>query len=145
MEYVNGDLLESFNKNEIDILVHGCNCFHTMGAGIAKQIKEKYYDAYKADLLTIKGDKTKLGSYSILSINDNQYIINAYTQYYYFGKRPINYVALRDVFKLINKNFKNLKIGIPKIGAGLGKGNWNIIKSIIEEESTNNKIICYYL
>ena len=58
------------------------------------------------------------------------------------SKRPINYVALRSVFKLINKNFKNLKIGIPKICAGLFKGNWNIIKSIIDEENTNNKIIC---
>ena len=35
-------------------------------------------------------------------------------------------------------------IGIPKIGAGLAKGDWNIIKNIIEEETTNNKLICVY-
>ena len=145
MEFEKGDLLDLFNRKKIDILVHGCNCFNTMGAGIAKQIKEKYIDAYNADLLTIKGDKNKLGTYSISKINETQYIINAYTQYYYFGKRPLNYKALRNVFKLINKNFSNKIIGIPKIGAGLAKGDWNIIKNIIEEETTNNKLICVYL
>ena len=73
MEYVNGDLLESFSKNEIDVLFHGCNCFHNMRSGIARLIKEKYNEAYNADLLTIKGDKSKLGSYSISKINNNQY------------------------------------------------------------------------
>ena len=145
MEFEKGDLLDLFDHKKIDILVHGCNCFNTMGAGIAKKIKEKYIDAYNADLLTIKGDKNKLGTYSISKINETQYIINAYTQYYYFGKRPLNYEALRNVFKLINKNFNNKIIGIPKIGAGLARGDWNIIKNIIEEETTNNKLICVYL
>jgi O-acetyl-ADP-ribose deacetylase (regulator of RNase III) len=145
MEFEKGDLLDLFNRKKIDILVHGCNCFNTMGAGIAKQIKEKYIDAYNADLLTVKGDKNKLGTYSISKINETQYIINAYTQYYYFGKRPLNYEALRNVFKLINENFNNKIIGIPKIGAGLAKGDWNIIKNIIDEETTNNKLICIYL
>tara|TARA_E500000178_G_scaffold355819_1_gene429961 strand:+ start:604 stop:1041 length:438 start_codon:yes stop_codon:yes gene_type:complete len=145
MEFEKGDLLDLFYHKKIDILVHGCNCFNTMGAGIAKKIKEIYIDAYNADLLTVKGDKNKLGTYSISKINETQYIINAYTQYYYFGKRPLNYEALRNVFKLINKNFNNMIIGIPKIGAGLAKGDWNIIKNIIEEETTNNKLICVYL
>ena len=140
-----GNLLTLFENNNIDILVHGCNCFHTMGAGIAKQIKEKYYVAYQADLETIKGDKNKLGTYSSVQINNTQFIINAYTQYYFYGKRPIDYDALRNVFKLIDSNFKNKRIGIPKIGAGLAKGDWNIIQNIIDEEVNNNIILCVLL
>ena len=140
-----GNLLTLFENNNIDILVHGCNCFHTMGAGIAKQIKEKYYVAYQADLQTIKGDKNKLGTYSSVQINNTQFIINAYTQYYFYGKRPIDYDALRNVFKLIDSNFKNKRIGIPKIGAGLAKGDWNIIQNIIDEEINNNTILCVLL
>ena len=140
-----GNLLTLFENNNIDILVHGCNCFHTMGAGIAKQIKEKYYVAYQADLQTIKGDKNKLGTYSSVQINNTQFIINAYTQYYFYGKRPIDYDALRNVFKLIDSNFKNKRIGIPKIGAGLAKGDWNIIQNIIDEEVNNNTILCVLL
>lgn len=145
MKYNKGNLLTLFEQKEIDILVHGCNCFHTMGAGIAKQIKEKYKEAYEADLETNKGSKEKLGTYSLVQINDSQYIINAYTQYFYGGKNPLDYEALKNVFKLINENFENKIIGIPKIGAGLAKGNWEFIEKIINEETTNNTIICFLL
>tara|TARA_Y200000002_G_scaffold382572_1_gene400095 strand:- start:701 stop:1138 length:438 start_codon:yes stop_codon:yes gene_type:complete len=145
MIVIKGNLLTLFENNNIDILVHGCNCFHTMGAGIAKQIKEKYYIAYEADLQTIKGDKNKLGTYSFVQINNTQFIINAYTQYHFYGKRPIDYDALRNVFKLIDLNFTNKRIGIPKIGAGLAKGDWNIIQNIIDEEVNNNTILCVLL
>ena len=145
MIVIKGNLLTLFENNNIDILVHGCNCFHTMGAGIAKQIKEKYYIAYEADLQTTKGDKNKLGTYSFVQINNTQFIINAYTQYHFYGKRPIDYDALRNVFKLIDLNFTNKRIGIPKIGAGLAKGDWNIIQNIIDEEVNNNTILCVLL
>ena len=34
----------------------------------------------------------------------------------------------------LKKNYSGKKIGLPKIGAGLAKGDWNIIESIIVEE-----------
>jgi len=110
MEFIKGNLLDLFENQAFDILVHGCNCFHTMGAGIAKQIKDKYYEAYEADLQTLKGDKNKLGTYTLYQVNNSQCIINAYTQYHYYGKKTklIN-DALRNVFKLIDENFKNKK------------------------------------
>ena len=145
MEFIKGNLLDLFENQAFDILVHGCNCFHTMGAGIAKQIKDKYYEAYEADLQTLKGDKNKLGTYTLYQVNNSQCIINAYTQYHYYGKKPINYDALRNVFKLIDENFKNKKIGIPKIGSGLAKGDWKIIQKMIEEENHHNIITCVIL
>jgi len=145
MKYLKGNLLDLFDQKILDIMVHGCNCFHTMGAGIAKQIKQKYKKAYEADLNTIKGDKNKLGSYSFVQLNDKQFIINAYTQYHFNGTNPLDYDALRKVFKMIDETFKNKIIGIPKIGAGLAKGNWEIIEKIIDEETTNNSIVCVLL
>ena len=145
MKYLKGNLLDLFEQKVLDIIIHGCNCFHTMGAGIAKQIKLKYKKAYEADLNTIKGDKNKLGSYSFVQLNDKQFIINAYTQYNFYGTIPLDYDALRKVFKMIDKTFKNKIIGIPKIGAGLAKGNWEIIEKIIDEETTNNSIVCVLL
>jgi len=149
MDIIGGNLIDYFENDKFDIIVHGCNCFNTMGAGLAKQIKHKYPIAYQTDLNTIKGDEHKLGNYSICSVlknnninDDNKYIINAYTQYNYgYIKPQCDYYAIRKVFKKINNNFKGKVIGIPKIGAGLAGGNWNIIKHIIEEETTNNKIV----
>lgn len=143
MEFIEGNLLDLFETQKMDILVHGCNCFHTMGAGIAKQIKWKYKEAYTADLQqTKKGDRSKLGTYSIAWINESQCILNAYTQYHFTGSKPVDYDAIRSVFRMIDQNFQNKVIGIPKIGAGLAQGNWNTIQTIIEEETHGNRIIC---
>ena len=38
LETVKGNLITMAKKGELDIIVHGCNCFHTMGGGIAAEI-----------------------------------------------------------------------------------------------------------
>lgn len=143
MKIVEGDLLKLFEQGEFDVIVHGCNCFSTFGAGIALQIKNKYPIAYQADRQTPSGDKSKLGKFSLAAIiNPNnktrQYIVNAYTQYHY-GRDKVNvdYDALRNCFKAIKLQFSGLRIGFPAIGAGLAGGDWNIISEIIDTELKN--------
>ena len=41
---VKGDLISIF-KSGAGHLIHGCNCFHTMGAGIARQIVREFPQA----------------------------------------------------------------------------------------------------
>lgn len=131
MNIIKGDLLQLADGGTFDVIVHGCNCFNTMGAGIALQIKNKYPSAYEADTNTIKGDKDKLGTYTSAKVGDLT-IVNAYTQY-----RPglndlkENYSAIHDVMKKIAVDFQGKRIGLPFIGAGLAGGDWNIIKDII--------------
>ena len=130
------DLLDAFDANEVQTIIHGCNCFRSFGAGIAKSIKERYPKAYEADLNTGHGDKNKLGHYSYAKLSDDKTIINAYTQYTY-GRNKVNvdYDAISKVFELINKDFANhINIGIPTIGAGLAGGDWNIISDIINKK-----------
>ena len=141
MEVIHGDLLEHFENGKFDIMVHGCNCFHTMGAGLAKQMKTNYPDVFKADLGTNKGDKTKLGTYSMCEIILNRFILNAYTQYSYGRGLQVDYDAVKQVFESINRDFQDKVIGIPQIGAGLAGGNWAKIRDIIESVTTNNRII----
>lgn len=141
MKEVTGDLIKLAKNNTFDVIIHGCNCFKTFGAGIAKQIKQEFPEACSADSLTIYGDKNKLGSYSSVYISKYKlYVINAYTQYAY-GANKINtdYSAIKTVFKSIKRDFQGLSFGIPMIGCGLGKGNWsevyNIINPIMENEN----------
>jgi O-acetyl-ADP-ribose deacetylase (regulator of RNase III) len=51
-----GDLLKMGRDNEFDIIIHGCNCFNTMGGGIAAQIAQQFPDARLADDETVRGD-----------------------------------------------------------------------------------------
>ena len=133
---IKGDLIQLFKDGQFDVLIHGCNCFNTMGAGIAKQIKNEFPEAYKADCQTEAGSHMKLGFYSYCFIDDlNSYIINAYTQYNYGGEHPLSYPALYNVFSILNKDLEiqKRKIGIPMIGAGLAGGDWEHIKELINQ------------
>jgi O-acetyl-ADP-ribose deacetylase (regulator of RNase III) len=55
MKKVKGDLIKLAKEGAFDLIIHGCNCFGTMGAGIARTIKSQFPVAYTADLDTKKG------------------------------------------------------------------------------------------
>lgn len=97
ISFIRGDLLEAAQFGILDAIVHGCNCFCTMGSGIARQVRQKFPRAYEADLETISGDKNKLGTYSsaeyVLSTGSirgrHLNVINAYTQYDFGGENAV--------------------------------------------------------
>jgi O-acetyl-ADP-ribose deacetylase (regulator of RNase III) len=138
---IGGDLLDEFQKGNIDILVHGCNCFHTMGAGIAGQIARKYSQVAEEDArLTLEGSIFKLGNYIAVEIG-NQEIINAYTQY---EPGPnFEYAALIKVLTSLNTDYKDkgMFFGFPLIGCGIGAGNWELVKRIINACTPDLKVI----
>lgn len=132
IKYVKGDLIRDAENYEV--IAHGCNCFCNFGAGIAKAVKIKYPEAYKVDVATQFGDKKKLGNYTKW-VGENITVLNLYTQYKY-GHSQVNadYEAIRSCMKSIKEDFAGKRIGLPLIGAGLAKGDWGTISSIIEEE-----------
>lgn len=138
MKTIRGDLIQLALDGNFDVIIHGCNCFCTMGAGIAKSIKEIFPEAYEADQNTKSGSKEKLGTYSLAEVmrkNHKIEIINAYIQFSSSGAGTlVNYDALREVFIKIKSDFSGKRIGYPKIGAGLAKGDWQVISKIIDEE-----------
>jgi O-acetyl-ADP-ribose deacetylase (regulator of RNase III) len=74
-------------------------------------------------------------------------IINAYTQYGYWGKEgKINadYEAIKNVFNRIYETYNDKKIGIPMIGAGLAGGDWNKIEKIIDDINFNDITLVKY-
>ena len=60
MRYVIGNLLDMFDEGYFRIIGQGCNCFNTMGSGIAAQISKKYPQAYVEDCKTIIASKSHL-------------------------------------------------------------------------------------
>ena len=149
MKYVNGDLIELAKDGKYDVIIHGCNCFNTMGAGVAKGIAKEFPEAYQADRETISGDDTKLGTITYATIytkaNKKLVVINAYTQYNFGREDGVTYVkyhAIMKAFKKVKESFGNqgLRFGIPKIGSGLAGGNWVIIEHIIKNSMINEDV-----
>lgn len=138
MKTVRGDLLKLALEGHFQVIIHGCNCQCTMGAGIAKAIKSTFPEAYAADLETNKADRDKLGTISVATVErDGRSItvVNAYTQFHWRGKGVLlEYDALRAAMRLVKQQFSGRTIGYPRIGAGLAKGDWARIAAIIVEE-----------
>lgn len=138
MKVTQGDLIKKAKEGEFDLIVHGCNCFCTMGGGIAKGIKKAFPEAFDADQATPEGSKEKLGTCSFAKIEREGIdltVVNAYTQFDYRGMGvKVDYDAVRSCMKWIKENFKGKRIGLPKIGAGLAGGDWERISQIIDKE-----------
>lgn len=142
---IKGDLIKLAKEGKFDAIVHGCNIFNCMGAGIAKQIKREFPEAYEADQTTKKGDRSKLGTFTMAITNHmgthvNLAVLNAYTQHTYWKPNPVDYNAIRKVFTDINFRFSGDEIGIPKIGAGLAGGDWDLIAEIINDATPDLNI-----
>lgn len=138
IKHVKGNLITMAKAGKFDTIMHGCNIWNTMGAGIALQIKKEFPDAYAADLRTVKGDVNKLGKYSvgIHKIEDSKWlaIINAYTQQEYGAHGDVfEYDKFKSFLKHIKPKIIFQKIGMPLIGCGHARGDKERILSIIEE------------
>lgn len=151
----NVNLLTWFDEQTVPTgIVHQCNCFHTMGGGIALQIAKRYPEAVHADRQTIIGDTKKLGTFSVATVSKDplKLLYNLYSQFTFGNGRQTSYDALVDGLTRVKINAitNNLvKLGIPhNMGAGLGGGNWDIIDAILRtlflDERDISLVICKY-
>ena len=143
IKYIDGDLVR--DSDQFDVIVQCANCFCTMGAGIAPQIKNKFPEAYEADCATTSGDKSKLGTISYTTSAKKPIVVNLYSQFGFNGRLhdaiDLDYDALRSGLKMVKEKFSGKFIGMPKIGAGLAGGDWAIIEKIIEEELRGEYVV----
>lgn len=135
VRHIIGDLVR--DAADYQVIGHGCNCFTSFGAGIAPQIKAKFPEAFVVDCETVKGDKDKLGTITYTKIQDEPVVVNIYSQYGFarqHGEVALDYDALRKGLRAMKQKFSGKTFGLPKLGAGLAGGSWEIIEKIIEEE-----------
>lgn len=137
MQIIRGDLIQLMLAGRFDVLVHGCNCMNTMGAGIAKQVRNHFPEAFDADMATRRGDKSKLGAFSSALVVRGAFsftVVNAYTQYDWRGTGvKVDYEAVSRVFAAIGAEWRGARIAYPMIGAGLAGGEWHRISRIIDD------------
>jgi len=133
VNYINADILTSSDN----LWAHGCNARGKFASGVAGLLRKTYPYSYAGymdyyaknglqlgDVIFAKGDKTQ------------PIIANCITQQNYGrdGRQYVNYEAIEKSIKTVmqyadDNNITN--ITLPKIGAGLGGGNWGFIEKII--------------
>ena len=135
LKHTKGNLLDLAEAGEFDLVVQGCNCFNTMGGGIAREIRERYPQAMLADNETVRGDYNKLGNYTLARASVAEFdIINAYTQYNMStGEDVFEYYAFQLILQKLAHAYPKGNFGFPYIGMGLAGGDKQIIMAMIEE------------
>lgn len=138
LKYKVGDICDALELGEVDAIGHQANCFNTMNSGVAKAIRARFPQAYEVDCETVKGDYGKLGDCTVATAASGL-IYNLYGQYNYGydNKGYTDYSALQSALiemrddLLTGSGFE--VVGFPKIGAGLGGGDWDTIAEIIND------------
>jgi O-acetyl-ADP-ribose deacetylase (regulator of RNase III) len=147
IEIVKGDLIKAGLSNEIDFLLHGCNCYSTMGAGVAKLIRSTWPSAYKVDIEDVRTPAERIGGYSH-TIYNRLTVVNLYTQFDYgTNYRRFEYGALKRSLECFVRDFdlSSKHIGLPWIGCNLGGANKKIVLEILEPFTNFGKWFIYSL
>ncbi len=141
-----GDVLDI----ETGIICHQTNCISdyanpVWGSGIALQIKNRFPKAYEA----CKGElrafgNLKLGNITFAEVKKDLFIVNMNAQKRTGSGKQTSYDALNDCFFRLYHEYvykemnavrsceQELPICFPKLGAGLGGGDWKVISAIID-------------
>lgn len=135
-QYIKGDIVALFlsGKN----IAHGCNCFHTMGSGVAGQLAKAYPRILEIDKTsTDYGYRGKLGDMSIVFKYSRgpSTCFNLYTQY---EPGPnLDYHALVNCMVELNRVLSEGTlfrpvVYIPRIGCGIAGGDWEKVSMLID-------------
>ena len=140
MKHVIGDITTA----ESGIIIHQVNCQGVMGSGVARAIRDKFpivWEKYKerCDDNTDAGIPTAalLGYAQLVQVSDKLWVCNLFSQNHYGrdGRRYTSYDAIDAGLAHLGHQVSQLKmtgdIHHPLLGAGLGGGNWDVIRTII--------------
>ncbi len=122
------------------------NCQKVMGAGLAKQIRDKWpivFDEYIQFSNSWNTDFERLGQCNVVKVKEGLFVVNCFGQLHY-GKdkhRYTDYAALNQIFRKLGRDKKDY-IYFPYLFAcGLAGGDWEIVSKMIDYYFPN-AIIC---
>jgi len=135
IEIINKDILTV----ESGVVGHFCNCVGGFG-GLAGKIKKKWpavFEQYKNTIDSVDLRVSLLGTIDITRVDKSSlYVCNMYTQYDYgTNERKTEYGSVKFALRALRSYACGMHIYLPfNCGCGLGGGDWNIVKKIIEKE-----------
>jgi O-acetyl-ADP-ribose deacetylase (regulator of RNase III) len=136
-EFTKGDL---FATEGIQAYAHGCNCAGGMGAGIAIEFKKRWPNMFEEYKARCEDGRFKLGDVFTWVEND-QTVYNLGTQEHWTKKAQLPALgkALREMVAQAEKAGIK-RIGLPRIGAGLGGLDWMRVKRVITDVGKETKV-----
>ena len=126
-----GDL---FATEGLTAFAHGCNCAGAMGAGIAIEFKRRWPRMFEEYAARCADGRFGLGDVFTWTDDKGVTIYNLGTQAHWRKKSQIPALAkaLRKMVELAAAAGIE-RVGLPRIGAGLGGLDWMRVKRVLAE------------
>lgn len=136
VQFVKGDIFAS----GLEAYAQGCNCSGAMDAGVSIAFKKKWprmYEEYKA---RCADKRFKLGDVFVWT-EENVTVYNIGIQEHWKAKATLAALK-RGVSKMLELASAAgvKKIGLPRIGTGLGGLDWQRVKSVLSEAAGSSPI-----
>lgn len=121
------------------IICHICNDQGGWGAGFVLALSKKWTEPEEHYRKDMKNHKLRLGDVQMITVEKDILVANLIAQHGYRSKKnpvPVSYVSLSECLGEVAKWASSLlaSVHMPRIGCGLGGGDWNLIEKIIQEE-----------
>ncbi len=135
--FIKGDL---FATEGLVAYAHGVNCAGAMGAGISIVFKKRWPRMYEEYALRCADRRFQLGDVFPWS-EDGVTVYNLGTQEHWRKKSqlPALAKALRSMTTLA-ENAGIERVGLPRIGAGLGGLDWMRVKRVLTDVGGETKV-----
>lgn len=137
--YIKGDVTEPVGDGP-KIIAHCCNDIGVMGAGVALALRRKWPSVWTSYRKLFENDQMPaLGFCQEVLVEEGLTVANIIGQrgvgYDSEGDPPVRYMALLAGLKSvgITARGKGLSIHLPRLGAGLAGGDWDIISKMIDQ------------
>jgi O-acetyl-ADP-ribose deacetylase (regulator of RNase III) len=152
IHYVTGDATQPIVKPAA--ILHICNNKGAWGAGFVMAVSKRWklpeqrYGFYARQL----NKRLHLGTVQPVTVEPDVVVFNMIAQDGFSSRlnpRPVNYiytaVCMEKVARWIEAKKAHFTIHMPRIGCGLGGGDWSIIEPLIEDAFVNNEVFVYDL
>ncbi|HZU96416.1 MAG TPA: macro domain-containing protein [Planctomycetota bacterium] len=137
IEWTEGDL---FAASDLPALAHGCNCAGSMGAGIAVEFRRRWPDMFEEYRALCESGRFQPGDVFLWEAPDRT-IFNLGTQKTWRTKATL--VAIESsVAKMceLADSKRIARVGLPRIGAGLGGLEWDDVREVIGRVASTAKV-----
>lgn len=137
VHFVKGDI---FATEGLRAFGHGCNCAGAMGAGIAIEFRRRWPRMYEEYAARCADGRFGLGDVFVWTEGDAT-VYNLGTQEHWRKKAqlPALAKALRRMVEMASLAGIE-RVGLPRIGAGLGGLDWMRVKRVLGEVGAETKV-----
>ena len=128
--FTKGDI---FRTEGLRAYAHGCNCAGAMDTGVAVVFKKRWPRMFEEYRARCEDGRFRLGDVFVWSEGDET-VFNLATQEHWKKKTTLPAIA-RALQKTVElaASAGIERVGVPRIGAGLGGLDWPRVKSVISK------------